>query len=67
MNTKATWGGQRKGAGRPSRSEPKSKPIWCGQLTDAERDLILKTLTADERGQVLLHAVEEKQHANQHL
>ena len=54
-------GGTRPGAGRPGRTEPKSKPIWCGQLTDREREAILTVLTADERREALLAAVTRKQ------
>ena len=41
-------GGKREGAGRPPRTEPKSRPIWCGQMAEQDRALIL-TLTPGER------------------
>jgi hypothetical protein len=42
-------GGARKGAGRKSRPAPKSKCIWCGQITDEQRDFIIQWLSPDER------------------
>jgi hypothetical protein len=42
-------GGNREGAGRKSRSLPKSKGIWCGQITDEQRDFIINSLSSDER------------------
>lgn len=53
-------GGAREGAGRPQRNEPKSKPIWCGQHTDAQRDLIIQNLTPEERLAALLAAAQAK-------
>ena len=53
-------GGRRKGAGRPLRTEPKSLPIWCGQMSEQDRALIL-TLTPDERYAALMDAVRIKQ------
>jgi len=41
--------------GRPRRNEPKSKPVWCGQMSEAVRKLIM-TLTPGERQSVLLAA-----------
>lgn len=58
---KKTHGGKREGAGRHARPEPKAKSIWCGQISNEERDLILSKLTPDERRQVLLKAAMEKQ------
>ena len=49
-------GGAREGAGRPLRTEPKSLPIWCGQMAEQDRALIL-TLTPGERKAALLDAV----------
>jgi hypothetical protein len=53
-------GGAREGAGRPERGEPKSKPIWCGQHTNEQRDLIVQNLTPEERLAALLAAAEAK-------
>ena len=50
-------GGRRKGAGRPLRTEPKSLPIWCGQMAEQDRALILELLTPEERYTVLMDAV----------
>ena len=50
-------GGRRKGAGRPLRTEPKSLPIWCGQMSEQDRALILELLTPGERKAALLDAV----------
>jgi hypothetical protein len=58
---KNTHGGQRKGAGRHRRPEPKAKAIWCGQLTEEERERIISKLTPDERREALLKAAKEKQ------
>lgn len=49
-------GGARKGAGRKSRPAPKSKGIWCGQITDEQRDFIMQWLSPDERFSVLMAA-----------
>ena len=49
-------GGKREGAGRPPRTEPKSRPIWCGQMSEQDRALIL-TLTPGERYAALMDAV----------
>ena len=49
-------GGKREGAGRPPRQEPKSRPIWCGQMAEADRLMILETLTPQERGDALMDA-----------
>ena len=53
-------GGAREGAGRPPRQEPKSKPIWCGQMPTEDREAILEWLTPTERGKALMDAVREK-------
>ena len=50
-------GGAREGAGRPLRTEPKSLPIWCGQMSEQDRALILELLTPGERKAALLDAV----------
>ena len=52
-----TRGGRRKGAGRPLRTEPKSRPIWCGQMAEQDRALILELLAPGERYAVLMDAV----------
>ncbi len=49
-------GGARAGAGRPPRTEPKSLPIWCGQMSEQDRALILEMLTPAERYTALLDA-----------
>lgn len=49
-------GGKREGAGRPPRQEPKSRAIWCGQMPEEHRALILERLTPDERHEALLDA-----------
>lgn len=49
-------GGARKGAGRKSRPAPKSKGIWCGQITNEQRDFIMQWLSPDERFSVLMAA-----------
>jgi hypothetical protein len=56
MTEHRQWGGKRPGAGRPKRTAPKAKPIWCGQITEDERRLIVANLTPDERFQVLIKA-----------
>ncbi len=42
-------GGARKGAGRKVRHTSKAKGIWCGQITDEQRDFIMQWLSPDER------------------
>jgi hypothetical protein len=49
-------GGKREGAGRKTRSTPKSLSIWCGQITDEQRTFITRWLTPDERFGVLMAA-----------
>ena len=46
--------------GRPRRAEPKSTPVWCGQMSSSDRKLIM-ALTPDERRAVLLAAARVKQ------
>lgn len=46
-------GGVRKGAGRKARPTPKAKGIWCGQITDEQREFIMQRLPPDERFSVL--------------
>ena len=50
-------GGARKGAGRKARPTSKAKGIWCGQITDEQRDFIMQWLSPDERFSVLVAAV----------
>ena len=49
-------GGKREGAGRKSRPAPKSKGIWCGQITDEQRDFIMQWLSPEDRYSVLMAA-----------
>ena len=42
-------GGARIGAGRKARPTSKAKGIWCGQITDEQRDFIIQWLSPDER------------------
>ena len=42
-------GGARIGAGRKARPTSKAKGIWCGQITDEQRDFIMQWLSPDER------------------
>ncbi len=49
-------GGVREGAGRKSRPAPKSKGIWCGQITDEQRSFIMQWLSPENRYAVLLAA-----------
>jgi hypothetical protein len=46
-------GGNREGAGRKSRPSPKALGIWCGQISQEQRDFIMRWLTPDERFGVL--------------
>ena len=46
-------GGAREGAGRKARPTPKAKGIWCGQITDEQREFIMQRLSPDERFSVL--------------
>lgn len=57
-------GGVRPGAGKPKRTEPKSKPIWCGHMSETERQLIIAMLTPEERGQLLLEVAILRSKAN---
>ena len=52
-----TRGGKREGAGRPPRTGPKSLPIWCGQMAEQDRALILELLAPEERYDALMDAV----------
>jgi hypothetical protein len=52
--------GPGKKMGRPERPGPKSKPIWCGQITEDERELIIDRLTPEERLEALLAAARAK-------
>jgi hypothetical protein len=49
-------GGARAGAGRKSRPSAKSKGIWCGQITDEQRDFIMQWLSPEDRYSVLMAA-----------
>lgn len=49
-------GGARKGAGRKARPSAKSKPIWCGQISQEDRAFIVKWLSPEDRYQVLMAA-----------
>ena len=49
-----THGGARARAGRKPRNAPKSKPIWCGQMSEQDRALILERLTPQERYTALM-------------
>jgi hypothetical protein len=49
-------GGWRPGAGRKARPSAKSKPIWCGQISEEDRAFIMRWLSPDERFQVLMAA-----------
>ena len=49
-------GGARKGAGRKARSTSKAKGIWCGQITDEQRDFIMQWLSPKDRYSVLVAA-----------
>lgn len=42
-------GGARNGAGRKARPTSKAKGIWCGQITDEQRDFIINSLSPEER------------------
>jgi hypothetical protein len=59
MNKK-TYGGKREGAGRPRRAEPKSKPIWCGQISEEQRQYIITSLTPTERFDALRQYAQDK-------
>lgn len=55
-------GGQREHqTGRPKRTEPKSLPVWCGQLSSQEREFIIKMLTPNERAAILLIMARKKE------
>jgi hypothetical protein len=47
-------GGKRPGAGRKRRKEPKSRPIWCGQMSEVDRQFILDNTTPADRFRVLI-------------
>jgi hypothetical protein len=40
--------------GKPPRTEPKSRPIWCGQMSEVDRQFILDNTTPAQRYHVLL-------------
>ena len=58
---KPKHGGKREGAGRPPRHAAKAKSIWCGQLTDEEREFIINNLTPEERLEALMKAARKKE------
>ena len=60
MPSMTPHGGRRQGAGRKPRQEPKSYPIWCGQMSEADRALILETLAPQERFDALMSAAERE-------
>ena len=49
-------GGARIGAGRKARSTLKAKSIWCGQITNEQRDFIMQWLSPEDRYGVLMAA-----------
>lgn len=49
-------GGARAGAGRKARHTPKARGVWCGQITDEQRDFIMRWLPPGERFSVLMAA-----------
>ena len=57
---KGTHGGPGRGQGRHRREAPKSKGIWCGQISEEQRDFIMQTLTPEERLNALLQAAKAK-------
>ena len=61
-----THGGAREGAGRPPRQEPKSRPVWCGQMSEDDRALILERLTPQERYQALMRGILMKERRERH-
>ena len=54
-------GGAREGAGRPPREEPKSYPIWVGQISEDDRQFIISTLEPQERFAALMEAARERE------
>ncbi len=62
---KTKLGGFRKGSGRKPRTEPKAKPIWCGQgVTPEIRTYIQKWLTPEKRLEILLDAARKSESAS---
>ena len=58
-------GGYRKGSGRKPRTEPKAKPIWCGQgVTPEIRAYIQKWLTPEKRLESLLDVARKSENAS---
>lgn len=49
-------GGARKGAGRKARPTSKAKGIWCGQISDEQRNFIMQWLLPEDRYSVLMAA-----------
>lgn len=62
----STHGGPGRGQGRHPRTEPKAKPVWCGQISEQQRAHILETLTPEERLAALLQAAAAKVQAEHH-
>lgn len=56
MTSKPSHGGSRVGAGRKARATPKSKSIWCGQMSEERRNFVLHWLSPSDRFFVLLAA-----------
>jgi hypothetical protein len=53
---KMVSGGKRDGAGRKARPTSKAKGIWCSQITNEQRDFIMKWLSPEDRYGVLMVA-----------
>ncbi len=49
----------KKAASKESSYSPNSRPVWCGEFTPRERELVNK-LSADERREALLKAAAKK-------
>jgi len=49
-------GGARKGAGRKARPTLKAKGVWCGQISDEQRNFIMQWLSPEDRYSVLMAA-----------
>ena len=62
-----THGGARPGAGRPKRQEPKALPVWCGQISEQDRALILERLTPQERYAALMGAAQKERVMNEYF
>jgi len=51
-------------AGRKPRPTLKAKGIWCGQITDEQRDFIIQRLSPDERFCALWAAANKALHTD---